>query len=214
MPKLNTTIDNIELKSNKIISTSNTSPGTWTDAQYISAKAALNAAHPVGSILITSTAVNPTETLGGEWSLVDKAFKGTYMQVPTAAWTATNATMHSTSNILLIDHMLHLRLYLVTTTAITNDNDIVLGKLDLSSCGILALSTALYRQPAISDNGNCTICYTVESDGTVSIVDVLNVKGDHSAVAGTDIIINIVLPVGYDRMDSGYCDKFFWKRNA
>ena len=71
MPKLETTVDNLELKSNKIISTSTVTPDAWTDAQYPSAKTLLNIAHPIGSVLTTSTNSDPALTLGGSWELID-----------------------------------------------------------------------------------------------------------------------------------------------
>ena len=219
MPKLNTTIDNLEWKSNKV--TASTPSSSWTDAQYPSAKALYNAynnllnmQHPIGSILTTSTNVNPAETLGGTWELVDKAFKGTFMKLPASTWTATNASMHETSNVLLIDHMINLRIYVHTLSDIASDSDIVLGKIDLPLCGVTSLSSAVYRQPAVSDGGNCTACYTLTTDGTITLNDILNVNGTHTTVAGSDFIFNILFPVGYDRMLDNFCDKFYWKRTA
>ena len=170
--------------------------------------------HPIGSILTTSTNVNPAETLGGTWELVDKAFKGTFMKLPASTWTATNASMHETSNVLLIDHMINLRIYVHTLSDIASDSDIVLGKIDLPLCGVTSLSSAVYRQPAVSDGGNCTACYTLTTDGTITLNDILNVNGTHTTVAGSDFIFNILFPVGYDRMLDNFCDKFYWKRTA
>jgi hypothetical protein len=213
MPKLNTTIDNLEWRSNKIISTNSTSPDTWTDAQYPSAKTLLNVAHPVGSILATGSNTNPSTYLGGTWTLVDKAFKGTFTYIDPATWAATSATLHETSNVLLIDHIINLRIYVKLTVAAA-ETDIVLGKVDLTPYGITSLSSAVYRQPAISESGNCTACYTLSTDGTITLNDVLNVDGTHAAAVGTDFIFNIVFPVGYDRMIDDFCDKFYWKRTA
>lgn len=213
MPKLNTTVDNLEWKSNKIISASTTSPDEWTDAQYPSAKTLLNIAHPIGSIFTTSTNTNPSTTLGGTWELVDKAYKGSFMYINAADWTATNATLHETSNVLLIDHIINLRIYVNLTTAAA-ETDMVLGKINLPSYGITSLSSAVYRQPAVSESGNCTACYTLNSDGTITLNDVLNVNGTHTAAVGSDFIVNVVFPVGYDRMLDTFCDKFYWKRTA
>lgn len=213
MPKLNTTIDNLEWKSNKIISTNSTSPDTWTDAQYPSAKTLLNVAHPVGSILATGSNTDPSTYLGGTWTLVDKAFKGTFTYIDTADWTATSAALHETSNVLLIDHIINLRIYVKLTVAAA-ETDIVLGKVDLTPYGITSLSSAVYRQPAISESGDCTACYTLNTDGTITLNDVLNVNGTHATAVGTDFIFNIVFPVGYDRMLDDFCDKFYWKRTA
>jgi hypothetical protein len=215
MPKLETTIDNLELKSNKIISTDSRSPDDWTDTEYPSAKTLLDIAHPVGSVITTDSNINPSERLGGTWTLVDKAFRGKLVSLSaTNAWTATNATLHSSSNALLIDHMIHLRIYVNTKIDLNNDTDIVLGKLNLPACGITSFSSATYRQPAISEIGNCTINYTIDFDGTITVHDVLSVSGNHTAPSGMDVLFNVLFPVGYDRMLDEFCDRFYWKRTA
>jgi hypothetical protein len=216
MPKLETTIDNLELKSNKIISTDDRSPDAWTDVEYPSAKTLLNIAHPVGSVLTTDSNKNPSEYLGGTWTLIDKAFRGKFVTYNDIGWESNNTTLHETSNALLIDHMIHLRIYVNTTVAISNDTDLVLGKLDLSVFGINEknLSSATFRQPAISEKGDCTINYTINTDGTITINDVLSISGNHNAASGMDILFNVLLPVGYDRMIDSFCDKFYWKRTA
>ena len=214
MPKLNTTIDNLEWKSNKILSTNTSSPNTWTDTQYPSAKTLLNIAHPVGSVITTTTNQDPAEKLGGTWELIDKAFKGTFMYIPNTSWTADKASLHETSNVLLIDHMINLRIYVNLLADLSSDSDIVLGKLDLTTCGLTSLSSAVYRQPAVSDSGNCTACYTLTTDGTITLNDILNINDTHSAAYGSDFIFNILFPVGYDRMLDNFCDKFYWKRTA
>lgn len=215
MPQLNTTINDIELKSNKKTSVDISSAASWTDDTYPSAKALYDLVHPIGSIYITSNKdEKPSEKFGGTWVLVDKAFKGSFITFnPSSDWTATNATLHNTSNALLIDHMIHLRIYVNTTAVINNDADVVLGKLKLSTCGIsTTLSTAVYRQPAISEIGNCTVNYTLDNDGTITIHDILSINGDHQAPVGSDILFNVVFPVGYDRMLDNFCGTFYWKR--
>ena len=100
MSKLNATTNQIELNTNKVTST--TPSSGWTDTQYPSAKAlysaytglnesitkvetrcanletsyskVLNIAHPIGSIMITSTNTSPASSVGGTWQLIDKGF--------------------------------------------------------------------------------------------------------------------------------------------
>ncbi len=213
MPKLNTTVDNIELKSNKIISTSTVLPDDWTDAQYPSAKTLLNIAHPVGSVLTTATNTNPAEKLGGTWELVDKAFKEKYITLSSSFWTNTNATIGELSNVLLTDHSMAIRLNLTTTAEIT-DEAIDLGKLDLTACGITELSYAVFYNPVISDLGNCVMNYRMLQDGVISIHEVININGAHTMPAGSDFFINLVQPIRYEKMLDDFCDKFYWKRIA
>ena len=213
MPKLETTVDNLELKSNKIISTSTVTPDAWTDAQYPSAKTLLNIAHPIGSVLTTSTNSDPALTLGGSWELIDKAFKDTYITLDSSYWTANAATIGELSNVLLTDHSISIRLKLITTVEIS-DEAIELGKLDLTSCGIEELSHAVFYNPIISDVGNCTMNYRMMQDGTISIHEVLNIDGTHKMAAGSDFFILLVQPIRYSKMFDSFCDKFYWKRIA
>ena len=213
MPKLNTTVDNIELKSNKIISTSDISPNEWTDAQYPSAKALLDIAHPVRSILTTSTNENPASKLGGVWELVDTSFGENYITLDSSYWTAENATIGELSNVLLTDHSISIRLNLKTTTEI-NDEMITLGKLDLTRCGINELSYAVFYNPIISDLGNCTMNYRMMQDGTITIHEVINIDGTHPMDAGSDFFINLTQAIRYEKMDPEFCNKFYWKRTA
>ena len=212
MPKLNTTIDNLELKSNKVVSTSD--PSTWTDAQYPSAKALLDIAHPVGSIITTATNENPASKLGGAWELVDKAFKGTYIPIDSSFWTPLKADIiGSNSSAILIDHSISLRLNFNNTTVL-DDNAADIGTLDLTRCGVSKLSYGLSFDPIISDSGNCTMNYRITQDGVISIHEVLNIDGTHTMPTGSNFYINILQPVGHDNMLDSVCDKFYWKRTA
>lgn len=216
MPKLNTTVDNIELKSNKIISTNTASPDTWTDAQYLSAKALLNIAHPIGSILITETNTNPESTLGGTWELVDKAFEKWHKTLDPSFWTAKNANLLTdNSSVTLIDHMLCLRMNF-TSTAALNDDPQDIGTIDLQKCGIVAdgLSHDIMFDPIISDNGNCIMNFRMSKKGVVSIHEVLNINNTHIMDIGSNFYINILQPIDYEKMENSFCDKFYWKRLA
>lgn len=219
MPKLDTTIDNLELKSNKVIGDIPSS--AWTDAEYPSAKTLystysklLDLMHPIGSILTTSDDLNPADTLGGAWKLVDKAFRHTSTDLTTSHWTSTNASLMGTSsNVLLCDHTLTIRINLKTTIAITDDT-VPLGKLSLPSLGLTQLTYAMFYQAIVSDGGNCTLLCKIDQDGTITVHDVLGADGTHSLASGNDFYIHVVLPVGCDNMLNNFCDKFYWKRTA
>lgn len=213
MPKLNATIDDIELKSNKIISTDQIAPADWTDAQYPSAKTLLNIAHPVGSILATTVNEDPSADLGGAWELVDKSLATNYITLNSSHWVATSATIESSSNALVADHAIAFRINLRTTVELTDDN-IELGKIDINALGLNELVYTVMYIPVISDLGNCTLSVKMQVDGTITTHDVLNVDGTHKMPAGTDFFINLVLPVSHNKMLAGFCDKFYWKRTA
>lgn len=221
MPKLNTTIDNLECKSNKVIGAIPSS--TWTDAQYPSAKTLyntynnlLNLMHPIGSIITTSTNTDPAEAVGGgTWELVDKDAKDDWIQIPTTAWTpsAAEINIYSTnlSYVKLSQHMAHFRLFF-STTADLSDTEIELGKLDVSACGLVGIPYGILSDIAISDGGACTICWKLTTDGTISVVDILNVDGTHLMPSGHTFYLNFTyLLKGTELLDS-FCDKFYWKR--
>jgi hypothetical protein len=218
MAKLDTTIDNLERKSNKVLGTV-PSPD-WTDAQYPSAKTLYNTynnlldlMHPVGSILTTTSNKSPASTLGGEWSLVDKAFKATYLTLNSSHWTNTTASLGDYSNILLNDHTIAFRLNFKTTAAIS-DETATLGTLALPLCGVNQLSYAVFYHTAISDGGNCVMACRMDQAGVISLHEVINVDGSHSMVSGADFFIHLVVPVRYTDMLDDFCDKFYWKRTA
>ncbi len=219
MPKLNTTIDNLELKSNKIISTSPITPNNWTDDQYPSAKTLLNIAHPVGSILTTATRTNPSVTLGGTWEFVDKTFKNAYIPLDSSCWTSNNSELVLTTEqgdsaaciATLVDHNVHIRLKLRTTVQLT-DTDTTLGALDLSALGINRLLYTAFSKVALSDGGQCTISYSMNNTGTVISHDVLNVDGTHIMAADQFFYVDITEMVTSSLMLDEFCDKFYWKR--
>lgn len=223
MPKLNTTIDNLEWKSNKVIGA--VPSAEWTDAQYPSAKTLYNAyntllsnIYPIGSILTTATKTNPAATLGGTWTLVDKAFKNTYINLNSDHWTKANANIFGYSSIMLNDHVISLRLGLETTKAITaadvNNTALTLGTLNVSALGISTISQTVYNAVAFSDSGQSTICYKVSGNGQIDIFDVLNADGTHTMPAASSFYIYLVQPINHDAMQDDFCDKFYWKRTA
>lgn len=225
MAKLDTTIDNLERKSNKVLGDIPSSD--WTDAQYPSAKTLYNTyknlidlidlIHPVGSIITTSTKTDPGETVGGSWELIDKAFADNWITLEESNWTSEKGNIYVASSSAtssaryLLDHTISLRLHLEVSEDITDDTA-NLGTIDLGACGVSRLSHAITDAVAISDGGQCTICYRIDTNGKISITDVLNINGTHKMAAGSNFIINIVLPIRADYMLDSYCDKFYWKR--
>jgi hypothetical protein len=220
MPKLSTTVDNLELKTNKVTAT--TPSSSWTDTQYPSAKALysaysklVNIAHPVGSIMITSTNTNPGSSVGGTWELVDKGFTDRMVYIPSSSWTAGGAAFVSETNSILelADHTVSLRLSL-TNTAALSDTEVTLGTLKLNTIGITELPYTIVSDITASDGGQCTLSYSIVAGGKITCTDVLAIGGSHSLAAGNTFSIHINQTVGHDRMLDSFCDKFYWKRTA
>ena len=172
--------------------------------------------------------ITPAAKLGGgTWVLIDKEFKA-QMNLTSAVngWKAEKATLHSsdlfTSTVHWSGHSISIKLGLVPTVALS-DTDVVLGKLQLANlgCGSLGgtLSTPLYGEVAISDGGQCTVAYSLKSDGTITVNDVMRITSDgvasHNMKAGTVIYINQVITFDDPfEMADRFCDKFYWQRTA
>ena len=222
MPKLNTTIDNLELKSNKVTGT--TPSSSWTDNQYPSAKtlynaynSLLNMIHPVGSILTTATNTNPAASVGGSWELIDKDARDLWRQIPTTAWTPVAADINTyesnLSYVSLSQHTAHFRMFF-STTADLSDTEVALGKLDPEACGLVGIPYGILSDVAMSDGGACTICWKITTDGTISVVDVLNVDGTHLLPSGQTFYLNFTYQIKGNEILDDFCDKFYWKRTA
>lgn len=227
MPKLDTTIDNLERKTNKVTGT--VPSADWTDTQYPSAKTLYNAynnltnminlVHPIGSVLTTSSKVNPAETLGGTWTLVDKSLKNTSKVLDSTYWTKpANSELKAeiisgTSVINITDHIISIRLNIKTKVDI-NDTGAELGKLLLESCGVNQTMFAVINDTTFSDEKNCVISYTFSKDGTLTITDILGLSGSNTLASGASFYIHIVQPVYQEQMLDEFCDKFYWKRTA
>lgn len=227
MPKLDTTIDNLERKTNKV--TGNVPSSSWTDAQYPSAKTLYSAyanlsnmidlVHPIGSILTTATNVNPSGSLGGSWELVDKSLKNRSLALTSAHWINPSGSelkseiLEGSSYLNVTDHTISIRIG-VKTTAEVSDSDLKLGKLIVDVCGVTELMHAMVYDATISENSNCTICYKFDKDGTLTVCDVFGTNGARTAPIGTTFYIHTVQPVYNIQMIDEFCDKFYWKRTA
>jgi hypothetical protein len=221
MPKLNTTIDNLELKSNKVID--RIPSADWTDAQYPSAKALYHAysqsvdiAHPVGSLMITTTNTNPATTVGGTWVLIDKSFKAANIDLtltPAAYWTALNATLGPCSSVLLADHTLSLRLNLFVTANLTDSTD-TLGTLNSTTLGVTELVPETLSNVAISDGGGSILAYELSQNGELSVTKVWLLDETSAADGNQSYYINLSQSIPHTKMLDEFCDKFYWKRTA
>lgn len=232
MAQLNTTVDNIQLKSNMLTSTAAASE--WdTDAKYPSAAAVKNAiaasagaavcdvANAVGSIVITSTNVNPGSTIGGTWELVDKEFRSEFSHIEAAqAWDEDEA--NANGYISRANHTICLKAWFNFNTTID---------LSTSPSYIASLGTLLRTKSGIKSNGSFSYSnegfavygYKPNGDG---IVARCNMRGDGyltiDGIYGSDKVIpagsvlHLTLPIqiAISDMDDAYCDKFYWKRTA
>ena len=216
MPKLNTTVDNLELKSNKVTGTAPSA--SWTDTQYPSAKALYNAytklfnsMHPVGSVLITSTNTSPADSIGGTWKLVDKGFTSsntTNAEYFTAGTSVSNEAVWVTR----ADHMMRIRLNVTINAEVTDTTGLTIGTFNYEKLGITRLPANFVGSVTYSDGANCGISWNLnEVTGALLLTDVFDLS---TLASGNAFCIDISFPLVCDQMLDSVCNKFYWSRTA
>lgn len=242
MAQLNTTVGNIQLKENMIITGDNKA---WTDDYYPSAKSVSNIVdtkiaaiipsdkfeHPVGSVLITSTnyqetdAHHPNNAIGGEWSLIDKEYKNDYRATYNfSGWTpaATNGAtleLSSRGGFIWNGHSLFIQIVLVTPSTVELNSGAVLGTISRPSCGIKENGT-FYLCPengialVSAGDSNYMISYEFYYDGTITFKRIVSSSGTARTTLpkGAKIYIDVPIQVFTTDMLDDFCDKFYWKR--
>lgn len=239
MSKLNATTNQIELNTNKVTST--TPSSGWTDTQYPSAKALysaytglnesitkvetrctnletsnsnnkmLNIAHPVGSVLITSTNTNPANTIGGTWQLIDKGFISSNT-TNVNYFTAGANVVEDSIWITRACQTMRIRLNVTINTEITDTTGITVGTFNYNNMGITRLPANIVGSVTYSDGANCGISwYLNESTGVLNITDVFDLS---TLTSGNSFCFDISFPLVYSQMLDSVCDKFYWKRTA
>lgn len=228
MAQLNATVEQIQLTTNMLKSGDSKD---WTDVNYPSAKAVSDLVdtkiaaiipadkfeHPIGSVLITSTNVNPGASVGGTWELFDKEYKNDMTPYSSGAtvWAAGGANL--TAGYCSRDnHTVRLRLVLTTTSSVTADT--LLGTISPTALGAstdvprLAFGIAdLMVDSTQAANGNKSydIQYHIDASGAVTIKKVFN---DTTLPVGTVIDITAYIPMEMFFMADWACNKFYWKR--
>lgn len=170
----------------------------------------LNKAYPVGSVYCNSTNTNPSEKLGGTWTLIDKGFT-TYAGNSAIYFSpATNVTVSSCA-ISRSFGTIRIRLLIVVNTTLS-DTGMLLGNFVWSEIGITALPFGYYAELAHNDGANGGIVYSVDYDtGNVNQTDLFNVT---SMPSGRTFSIDLTFSLEQSRMLDKFCDKFYWKRTA
>lgn len=237
MPKLNTTIDNLELKTNRV--TGSIPSASWTDAQYPSAKTLystyeslsknytsvasrctsleatrtnlLNLTHPVGSVMITSSNTSPASNVGGTWSLIDKGFKS-YHDDGADFFTPVTNVLEEGTWVTRADHTIRIRIAIIINTTATDEENMTLGTLNYSSIGITRIPSNLVGSVTYSDGANCGFSWSLnETTGVIKLTDIFDAS---QLPSGNSFNIDMTLPVYYGAMADNVCDKFYWKRTA
>lgn len=216
MPKLNTTVDNLEWKSNRV--TASVPSSTWTDAQYPSAKALynayaklLNSQHPIGSVVITATNSNPSSTFGGTWTLIDKGF----ISSNTTSTDYFVADQNVTENAVWVTRAgqtMRIRLNFTLNTDVVDTTGLTIGTFDYNAMGITRIPANFVSSVTYSDGANGGIAWSLnEVTGALVLTDVFDLA---TIPSGSSFGIDISFPLVYNQMLDSVCDKFYWKRIA
>lgn len=171
--------------------------------------------YPVGSVYCSSTNLNPSESLGGTWELVDKGFKAGTTETTQEATEYLSAFKVASVR---SGNTIRLRIN-VTSAKDIGETTVSLGTVDLAKHGLIKDSTGffpytVYSGVAMSDGANAVILIYFTSNGVLQTADCFTSDGIHTLPAGTPFYFDVALPVMPSQMLDAFCDKFYWKRTA
>lgn len=171
--------------------------------------------YPVGSVYISGNNTNPTSSFGGTWSLIDKDFAPFCTDSTSSYFTKNNTNTTSyTIAFSRANHAIYTRITFVNAKDLS-DTPLTMGKLDLSSLGVTDLTYTKYGV-GYSDGGNGVFMCKLESNGDLSVVDIVenNTNSQSTIASGSNCIIEFVHEIKTDSMLDSACNKFYWKRTA
>ena len=181
------------------------SSGTWGDWETL-----LDLLYPVGSVYISNTNTNPSETLGGTWSLIHKRFAYRIVEDP-ITFNTTN-TQSGDSVAILNGESIELRITFAPKVEL-NDTTITIGQLNLASIGL----TGKYGEyiPFLADGGNGIAILYVRNTGAITTNDVITKTSGGTIPASTSTgQARLGLMFAQTSMIDSFCDEFHWKRTA
>lgn len=167
--------------------------------------------HPVGSVYVTNTNVNPSSYLGGTWSLFDKQFAATSGNASFTRNTTnfSSITLHVTRE----GHNLTFSGTATSAVSISNTNLEVLTQ-TLSSNGSSYGSSDNITFIGQCDSANAIVLMDIDGDGRMRTLNVV-VRGTGTSIAsGSVISFNVTIPCSAGDLVDSFCDKFYWKRTA
>lgn len=171
----------------------------------------INVIHPVGSVLITSTNSNPSETLGGTWQLVNKSFKPNSGNSSSEYF--TNSSNISSSSVYLTRAGNSIRMRLQATLSATIvDDSVKIGTFNYNAIGITSLPFGFYQYPCGCDDRDAVILCTIAWD--TGVINAVQSVPENSSTAAKPMYLDVTFLVGPEYMLDEFCDEFHWKRTA
>lgn len=170
-------------------------------------------AYPVGGVFISSENVNPAETMGGTWELVDKLLKAASYNQNTNAITINTNNVASLGTCLITVDGNTMDIYVTLTTKVAlADQDVNLFALNLEAIGVSSLNAK--RIVCNSDGGNGFVNASVNSAGNVLATDVVTKTSGANMAANVGVQFSATWKINKSSRMDAFCDRFFWKRTA
>lgn len=169
--------------------------------------------YPVGSIVVTSENINPGETFGGIWELVDKLLTNKSYNASSGAISINTSNTASMGTTLISIDGNTMELYVTITPSIDlGDTSRELFTVKLEKIGVSAISAK--RITGYADGGNGLVNAIVNTSGVVTSADVVTKTSGGTVTADSAIVFNATWKIAPGSRLSAFCDRFFWKRTA
>ena len=219
MPKLDTYVENIQLKSNMV--DADLPSADWTALQYPSARSVYqlyDIVHPVGSVICMAENINPADALGiGTWELIDKEFRPQWIAFSAGeGWTDINGTTTNSCGCMLSGHTVSLRLMALLYNP-TNDEAYSIGMLNPGFVGLVNFPMEMMNIPFTADGGEVVGNASIKKDGTFRINDGWTVKNTelvHTINLEYEVPIHATYTATPSTMLDSFCNKFYFKRTS
>lgn len=183
-------------------------PNTDTPINATNLNNNFNEVHSVGSILITSTNVSPSNNLGGIWELIDKEFAS--LETSTSGFTPSENITSSIAYFSRAGHSIVFNLSFISITSLSDDT-VEIGTINFEELGITNLP-ANVRECGWTDAGNAILMFQVNSSN--GILQCLDIIGPETITANAYCYVTMPFTFDKSRMLDSACDKFYWKRIA
>ena len=169
----------------------------------------INALHPVGTVVCTSTNTNPSKTYGGTWELKNKGFIS-LGDGGTKYFTANNNITSYNCYVVRNGKTLRIRLEFTPAVDIT-DTGMELGTLNLNEMGVEGLNVNYLDVVGGSDGGNCACMFRISSSGVVNVSDIVELG---TFPKGQACYVDFTTPLTPSRMLDNACNEFYWLRTS
>lgn len=163
----------------------------------------------IGSVIITSTNTNPTNTYGGTWELVDKEYKPQIID-DTSIFTKGSVASFDFLYVILKGHTIKIRIR-ITTNSTLNDSDMNLGTFDLTKIGHVQQNCTSTWFVSQTDAGNAMVVTRIVN-GLITSFDIVHKTSNGTSASGARIDILLDLPITMSAMADSFCNKFYWRR--